>query len=116
MRRRCLEVRLSHLVKEGRKCHWLEHPVSTVDFWRVVHSLNKDFPLQTFAPLTLRLAYKLFRVLGLRAAAEDSGKNKIRAQLQPLDGADVTRHLPARQVQQMRAVCVQVASERSLSG
>lgn len=38
MRRRCLEVRLSHLVKEGRKCHWLEHPV---------------FPLWTSAGLCL---------------------------------------------------------------
>lgn len=78
MRRRCLKALLSHLVNERRKCHWLERPISTVDFWWFVNFLNKDFSLQTFAPSTLRLASKLLRVWARTRLQKTWGKKNLR--------------------------------------
>lgn len=106
MRRRCLKALLSHLVSEWRECHWLERLISTVDFWQFVNSLNKDFPSDLcFVDSPSR--HQTLPILGCG--------RQMCSKLQPLEVANVAHHLLARQVQQMQAVCVCVASEHSLS-
>lgn len=106
MRRRCLEALLSHLVSEWCECHWLERLSFTVDLWRFVNFLNKDFSLD-FSFVDSSSRHQTLPILGCG--------RQICSLLQALEEASAAYHLLARRVPQMRAVCVCVASERSLS-